>query len=857
MRRLRFILFSLFFLSLVSSSCKRDTWYNRVFHNTTARFNGYFNARTIFNETFLDIQKNHKDDFDQIIPVFVYGDAASLSTNNPKFEQVIRKCSNVIQNHELSKWIDDSFLLIGKAYFMKGEYFEAIETFQYVYTQYKKTALANEALIWLVRSYAESKQFAKAQGALDLINSNKRFPEAYKSTAYALQADLFIKQQRYDQAIAPLKQAIRTEKSKRNMTRYTFILGQLTRDTNTKEASAYFRQTLKGKPYYEMGFQARINLARMFDGNSSIRKARKQLRRLLKDDKNKDYRDEVYYEMAMLEFKAKNEELAISHLKSSAAASTKNMKQKTRSYLYLAEYYFRIPDYALAQQYYDSTSGVMDAGHPKHKEIDGKKRFLGDLVENLETIRLQDSLLALAQLPEKQLFKIIDKAIKDEERAADQARFEKEAAKNQPLGLNSPPPPGGGLAPPGLSATFYFYNQQAVSQGFSTFRQQWGSRELADNWRRSKKEQQLNGSGGQNNDDNGEIIEVNLDSKDPRSKYLSRIPRSEAAREQSFAKIQLAYFNLGNIYRDKLGDYLSAVVQFETLLTKFPGSELEPETYYRLALLHDLLNQPDKAQAYRDKLVNDYPRNQYAMLIKNPPKIETGSNAGTDEADSAYLNIYTLFKKGAYRDVIVKSQQLINSFPTSMRVPQVEYMSALSLGKTADTSMMKASLASLIGRYPGHAISKQAQEVLDLMDPAKRQALLSGGSTEVLFKKAEENIHYYVIAVEMATYNKNKEIEIKIANFNDSNFRNSKLKTQAMLYGKTYQFIVIREFPNARKALEFHTLFSVNPDIFKAIPADKYHLFAITKENYSQMYDKKQLREYIGFFQTDYINSKK
>jgi len=800
--------------------------------------------------------KNHKDDFNQIIPVFVTGDAAAISTHNNSFEQVIRKCSAVIQNHELSKWIDDSFLLIGKAYYMKGEYFEAIETFQYVYTKYKKTDLAPEALIWLVRAYTDSRQYAKAQGGLDMIQADKKFPVEYNAMIFALQADLLVKQKRYDQAITPLKRAIRAEKSKKVKTRYHFLLGQLTRETDRKAAAEYFRLSLKGKPYYEMEFQARMNLARLYDGNSSLRKARNQLKKLLKDDKNKDFKDEIYYEMAMLELKAKNVPLAIQLLKSSSAASTKNVAQKSRTYLFLAEYYFAQPNYTRAQQYYDSTSTVMPAEHPKFREVDGKKRYLTDLVKNLEVIQMQDSLLALALLPEKQLDKIIDKAIREEERAADEARFEKDAAKNAPLPSNTNAPPAGGLAPPGQPSLWYFYNQQAVAQGFSSFRQQFGSRELVDNWRRSKKEQQITNSESGNSDDNS-VINLNIDPKDPRSKFKAKIPLTPAAKDYANTQIQEALFNLGNLYRDKLSDYPTAILKFETLLNRYPGCALEPETFYRLALLYDLMDQKEKAELYRAKLLQDYPKNQFALIVKNPPKMQNENSGLVDEADSSYSLVYTAFRQGKYRDVLMDGQKLINSYPTSMRVPQVELMRALSLGRTADTSMMKAALSSLIGRYPATDVSKSAQEVLDLMDPAKRKAIMTTGRAEALFKKSEQEAHYFVLAMEMATYATNKEVEIKLANFNDSNFRNSKLKTQTMLYGKTYQFMVVREFPDSRKAMEYYNMFVNNKQVLKGINTAKYHLFVVNKTHYSQLYDKKQLKEYVDFFQTDYLSIQK
>ena len=53
--------------------------------------------------------------------------------------KAIKKGSIVIQRHsmkirgkEYCRWIDDSYLMVGRAYFYKGEFEEAINTFNFV-----------------------------------------------------------------------------------------------------------------------------------------------------------------------------------------------------------------------------------------------------------------------------------------------------------------------------------------------------------------------------------------------------------------------------------------------------------------------------------------------------------------------------------------------------------------------------------------------------------------------------------------------------------------------------------------------------------------------------------------------------
>ena len=43
-----------------------------------------------------------------------------------------------IKGKEYCKWIDDNYLMVGKSYFYKGEFVEAIKTFSYIKNEYEK-----------------------------------------------------------------------------------------------------------------------------------------------------------------------------------------------------------------------------------------------------------------------------------------------------------------------------------------------------------------------------------------------------------------------------------------------------------------------------------------------------------------------------------------------------------------------------------------------------------------------------------------------------------------------------------------------------------------------------------------------
>jgi hypothetical protein len=198
----------------------------------------------------------------------------------------------------------------------------------------------------------------------------------------------------------------------------------------------------------------------------------------------------------------------------------------------------------------------------------------------------------------------------------------------------------------------------------------------------------------------------------------------------------------------------------------------------------------------------------------------------------------------------------IAKYPDHALMPNFEFMAAMCKGKAADTTAMVSALTALIARYPQHEISKLAQELVDMMDPRTRDELLGKADKEI-FQKKPEDAHYYILAMELRVFNQNKEIQLKLANFNDSNFKNNRMRITTMLYGKEYQLLVVRELPNERKAVEYLAVAQANKDLLTGLPEGKYLSFIAAKDNFNDLYKNNQLREYMLFFDKNYANTKK
>ena len=231
---------------------------------------------------------------------------------------------------------------------------------------------------------------------------------------------MHLKRGKVDDAIIELENAIPNAGTKRERVRWAFILAQLYQLKGMEEkAIKQFATVARMNPPYEMAFQTRIFQALAFNKGDS-KEIRKRLNRMLRDDKHIDHFDMLHYALADLDLKERKDSAAVVQLLISAKVSTTDTKQKAKTFLRLADLYFDHREYSDAQKYYDSTQTILAETHLRTEEVKTRARVLGELVEQLAIIQLEDSLQALGQLDEKDLEKKIRGMIRDREDQEDE-----------------------------------------------------------------------------------------------------------------------------------------------------------------------------------------------------------------------------------------------------------------------------------------------------------------------------------------------------------------------------------------------------------------------------------------------------
>jgi len=802
-----------------------------------------------------------KDDYSQLLPVFIYPDEPTSQGMYAKMDKIIEKCSEVIERHSIDKrnveyvkWIDDSYFLIGKARLYKQEFGLAEQTFLYVYQHYKKDPARYRGLSWLIKTFIETKQWDRAEEFLDLAEDNlRKYPEEYLGEYYAIVADFNIQRdQDYEKAIEHLVKAVELTNKRDGKARYNYILAQLyQKKKNFLLATEAYGNVLKLNPEYKMRFNARISRAIAFDVVGSDTKGiKKELNKMLKDIKNEEFKDQIYFALAELALKEDDEPLAVILLQKSINTSVSNDKQKALSYLRLADLYFERPEYIAAQERYDSTLQFLPEEHSEYFPTEDKNNNLQDLVRNLKVIKLQDSLLALSNLSsgdrEKKVRKIIE-ALKEVDEKKKQAALNKlESAQNQtnPGLIN--------VAAGARKGKWYFYNPTTISLGINDFKSIWGDIQLSDNWRRKNKAatvviQKL---------DPAEKEAAQEDSLQMAERYnpnfyLEVIPKNYEEQLQAHGKVAEALFNVGTIFKESFKDYSSAINSYERVINEYDTSQYNLPSHYQLYRIYKINEYEEKAEIEKKWVLENHPFSEYAYLIKNP-NYSKESKATKEKVEEFYVSTYKLYKYGLYTDVINSCEKADRSFGENHLKAKFDLLKAQSVGKSKPKGEFKASLEKLIIDHPKTPEQARAQEMLNFLN----QQIKSGGETKQTISKINytrdpKDQHMVIVSAKQSKNAGFSALKNKLADFNKNSFREIRLSVTESALGEKTMYLV-RGFKTETDAMRYLKALRNDPAVSNIASQFNGKLYFISNNNFRKLFKSKNEEEYLIFFKEEY-----
>lgn len=749
-------------------STKNNTSRTRWWHAFNARYNTYYNGSQAFIDGSIEKENANQDNFTDIIPLYMVGNKNSVSIGRANFDRAIEKSEKAIKLHSIKRrpewkksrrktakdieWLGrreynpflwKAWLLMGKSQFQTGRFDEAAATFSYMSRLYAtQPAINGIARAWLAKSYVELGWLYDAE---DVITKMRRDTMHYRARAdwdYAM-TDYHVRAGHYGEAIPYLRKVIKHERRKKQKAREWYLMGQLQAQLGRRdEAYRAFRRVVRLNPPYQLEFNARIAQTEVMAQGRAKQMVRR-LRRMAASDNNKEYLDQVYYAIGNIYMAQKDTVRAISAYEQGCKKATRSGIEKGVLLLRLGDIYWERERYSDAQRCYGEAIGLLDKERPDYPQLSERSKVLDELVPYTEAVHLQDSLQALAAMPEAERNKAIDRVIealkkkeKEEKRAAQEAEAEKVQQRQGAIGnRNSQRPNQQGTQQNARETTWYFYNQMAVNQGKAQFQQQWGKRENVDDWQRVNRtvvNMHQTGGEGEATDsatvaggapegelaaggDTGKPEEAVPDSaaSDPhkREYYLAQIPFTAEQKAESDNAIKDGLFYSGVIFKDKLGNLPLGEKALTRLTTQYTDYEKNDEAWYHLYLLYSRMGLTAKAGDCLAKLQGLYPESKWTTLLSDPYFVEN-ARFGEHIEDSLYAATYEAFKADRMQEVRGNAKVSAERFPLGANRAKFVFIEGLGLLSEGDAKGCVANMTEVVEKHPESEVATMAGMII-------------------------------------------------------------------------------------------------------------------------------------------------
>ncbi len=852
-----FLVFAVFLL-IIGCAPQRSNPVNAAYHDLTAKFNAYFIANENIKAVEQSLFDGYSWNYDKILPIYVPFDSTVALGFKDLTEDCIKKASICIQRHPDAKWEYPAYILVGKARLYNLEFADAVEAFKYVNTKSDDDDVRHEALAHLIRTFTMNQEYNNAQAVVDFL-AKEELSNKNKEIFYLNQAYLHQESGNLNLMVQNLVEAEELFSNAKDRARIQFIVGQVYEKLGFDAlAFHYYEKSLKNNPTYELSFYTKLNMAGVtqLSEGKDVKTIRKYFKKLLVDRKNFEYNDKIYYEMGQFELKNGNMDVALQHFKTSVKVSQNNNRQKGLSYLSLARvHYDSLKNFEMAKLYYDSTVTSLPKDEDNYSAIKERQEILTDFVKHITTIRKNDSLLSLSNLPPDSLRAFATQLVnQDSITEAESKKAQEKLARTQ----NQAPrdqftSDDDDIIPTNIDGNWYFNNPTVVSKGYTKFMRSWKNRPLEDHWRRSNKIASTSESISENTDkdDPEEEQSVSKNADKPKSgkekidALIAQVPSTEEAKEKLRKEIADALYAVGNIYNFRLSEKPNAIATFNDLLNRFPGSEYEPEVLYQLYLLQKE-DDPTKSQQAAKRLTSEYPETIYAKLIVNP-NFREESFAATIELQSIYKNAYQYFENGEYEKSKELLDEAIARHPENEFTDNLALLRAMNIGQLEGQHLYQFELDNFLKSYPE---SELIGHVNGLIETSEEYKINLYSSSKAAYVTSAEQSHYFVFIYKSSQ--ENGRIATKmVGDYLEENLPDKKYGN--VLLSENHSMVVISNIDEKSKAIALVNEFSDSMNPFEKMKGQEYFIFAISEENFETLYQTKDIESYKTFFERNYL----
>ena len=744
---------------------KKFTVPRHFIQNTVTHYNYFFNAYNKLSEVLERAKIAHKEDYTQLLPFYNYN-LTETAQYKTELDSVIYKSTAGILIHDLrNDWIDNLYLLIGKAYYLRNTLDSAYLTFQYINyafspkekdgydkvigsnanegsgifsisTKEKKNIIKdalsrppsrNESLLWQIKTYLSMDALPEASSLIETLKNDPQFPARLRSGLEEMQAFYFYRQLAYDSAAAHLVLALDNAENKQEQARWEYLLAQLyERAGKNNLAEKYYDQTIRHTLDPIMEVYARLNSIRQNKNGDkvSIDNAVNELVRMARRDRYLFYRDIIYYTAATIELERNNPETAKSLLHRSIQTSTGNPSQRSKSFLTLGDVYFDQKKYTSAKWAYDSVIAQYMLPDDA-KLLTARTSALEKIVVQQAVLDRQDSLHRIAVMPDK-------------EREALLRSMVKKLRKERGMSESDLPFNAGGFSDNQAGPSDLFNNNASKSnwsfadasqkgKGLNDFKSRWGNRPNVDNWRRQTAVTQAAFNRPPDPAMAAGMRPDQMIAGDPQAltgelsyeSLLNNLPLTPEKQKVSADSVEYALFELGRAYMSGLEDYYSAIDALEKMVQDFPASNYQEEALFNLYYCYLKTGKPANQLQTQKLLASKYPGGKFSSLLTSARPALSPDSIQKTKATQQYQDIYNSFIEGEFDRAVAMKRMADSVYGQHYWTPQLLYIEGVYYIRQRDDSTARGVLNKIIQLYPSSPMAPKTANLLSVLSRRK------------------------------------------------------------------------------------------------------------------------------------------
>lgn len=726
----------------------------KFMQGTYSHYNFLFNANMKLDDALEMAQLSYIDDYTKLLPYDNY-DLKAMAQNY-FLDTVIEKANGALLLHDIrNQWNDEVYLVLGKAFYYKMKWDTSAIHFQYLNYAFapkedggydipigsnisnkeqeltivsrkpkgifKHNPRRNEGLIWLARALImDGGEITTGRGILHMLYLDPYFPKDLLPQLHDCNARSFYFAKQYDSAAYYMDLSHSVAANNLDKSRRRYLAGQLWQlSGHNEEAIKDFEYAASHSPNIPMEIYALLNLDKLDSDKDHQQKLIDRLQTLVKKGKYKDYSDFIYYVLGSKYLKINDTANAVKYYDRATYTQLSNNKEwKYRSFQKLGDIAENQFKFNKLVQNYDSISTPIGIGQ-ELEIFQARKIGTTELGKYLDAIHMQDSLLALASLPEKEQEKILKDRLRKIRKALGLKDIDN--TPNNPLFNNNSSNTSADLFSgiPNKSGQWYFNNNDVKTQGYQSFIAKFGSRPNVDNWIRQSAIQLTMQAQTAASQDPYDLKAPKIDSNHINMPYLrEQLLNTPEKQAKAFATIATNYLNAGKIMQNKLDNYPAALWFYKQAASYDSTNQLKEELLYRLSTTYFAEGDKKAATALRDQLQQKYPNSNY---LKQAITANTKDSVSSEKtaAGKTYANIYNELVSGEFLKAKEDKMKADSIYGSQYWTPQLLYIESIYYVSERQDSIAKTKLNTLVQRFPTSPIQPQAQLMLHILSQRK------------------------------------------------------------------------------------------------------------------------------------------